>query len=154
MDARGRIVPLLDVRAALGSENDPKGRKSEALDAARRSLRRSVTRDGWICLVMNLLIAAGLGTWAIHGLLTFPDKDRWEWAMLLFMLAFAIGAIPFSWAQLRWTHNESIAKGYVASGCCASCGYSIRGIAPEVGGCTVCPECGSAWRVDTASPSP
>ncbi len=30
---------------------------------------------------------------------------------------------------------------------CPACSYSLAGIAPEPDGCTVCPECGAAWRL-------
>lgn len=31
---------------------------------------------------------------------------------------------------------------------CPSCRYSLRGLTPEADGCTVCPECGAAWRME------
>ncbi len=39
-----------------------------------------------------------------------------------------------------------MAEMFVANGYCGSCFYPIDEIAPEPDGCTVCPECGSAWR--------
>jgi hypothetical protein len=30
---------------------------------------------------------------------------------------------------------------------CAACGYDLHGLTPEPDGCTVCPECGAAWRL-------
>lgn len=33
---------------------------------------------------------------------------------------------------------------------CAVCGYDMRGRVAEDDGCTVCPECGAAWKLDTA----
>ena len=30
---------------------------------------------------------------------------------------------------------------------CGPCGYSLTGLAPDPDGCTVCPECGAAWRL-------
>lgn len=32
-------------------------------------------------------------------------------------------------------------------GRCASCGYALTGLTSEDDGCTVCPECGSAWKL-------
>lgn len=34
----------------------------------------------------------------------------------------------------------------LAHGYCPSCGYRIDDFRPEPDGCTVCPECGAAWR--------
>jgi hypothetical protein len=42
-------------------------------------------------------------------------------------------------------------------GFCASCGYDLRSLTPAPDGCTVCPECGAAWRlpaVDDPGTSP
>jgi hypothetical protein len=30
---------------------------------------------------------------------------------------------------------------------CPACGHNLRGVSTESDGCTVCPECGAAWRV-------
>ena len=35
----------------------------------------------------------------------------------------------------------------LAKGECPTCGYSLRRLDPEPDGCTVCPECGAAWRL-------
>lgn len=35
-------------------------------------------------------------------------------------------------------------------GVCGVCGYAICGLEPENDGCTVYPECGAAWRLETA----
>jgi hypothetical protein len=32
---------------------------------------------------------------------------------------------------------------------CPACGHSLTGLAPESDGCTVCPECGAAWKIPT-----
>lgn len=36
---------------------------------------------------------------------------------------------------------------------CASCAYSLKELAPEQDGCTVCPECGAAWRLRPIEPA-
>ena len=44
-----------------------------------------------------------------------------------------------------------------ASCLCASCGYNLRNLPTEPDHCTLCPECGAAWRLPTtpnAPPSP
>jgi hypothetical protein len=30
---------------------------------------------------------------------------------------------------------------------CAACGYPIGGAAADLDGCSICPECGAAWRI-------
>ena len=39
-------------------------------------------------------------------------------------------------------------------GICWSCGYDIRALVPEHDGCTVCPECGAAWRLPVDANNP
>jgi len=41
-----------------------------------------------------------------------------------------------------------------ANGYCGSCSYALTEITPGSDGCTVCPECGSAWRCQEKSPEP
>ncbi len=39
-----------------------------------------------------------------------------------------------------------IARFVVGAGACASCDYPLAGVPEAADGCTVCPECGAAWR--------
>lgn len=36
---------------------------------------------------------------------------------------------------------------------CAVCSYDLASGSPDTDGCTLCPECGAAWRLDAAAPS-
>lgn len=40
-------------------------------------------------------------------------------------------------------HRERLA----AHRCCFACEYDLDGLQPESDGCTVCPECGGAWKL-------
>ncbi len=40
------------------------------------------------------------------------------------------------WVKRRLPHQQ-----------CAACEFSLAGLAPEPDGCTVCPECGAAWKL-------
>jgi hypothetical protein len=44
--------------------------------------------------------------------------------------------------------NRLPTRRLVEAGMCGQCGYSLVEIAEEPDGCTVCPECGAAWRRD------
>jgi hypothetical protein len=35
----------------------------------------------------------------------------------------------------------------LAEGRCPSCGYPLHGLEQQPDGCTLCPECGAAWRI-------
>ena len=58
--------------------------------------------------------------------------------------------VVFIWSGRRYArgryHRVILAKQY-----CPSCGYRLVGARPEGDGCTVCPECGAAWRLSVAS---
>jgi len=55
------------------------------------------------------------------------------------------------WAAMRsvrpWLARRAI-RACVRFGHCSACAYEIRGLPAAPDGCTVCPECGAAWRVD------
>ncbi len=40
-------------------------------------------------------------------------------------------------------------RAMLANALCASCGYSLDGSEPQADHCTVCSECGAAWRLAT-----
>ena len=58
--------------------------------------------------------------------------------------------VPF-WQVVTYFEDRALAKGlrrlfrYHAH--CPSCLYGIRDIEPDPDGCTICPECGAAWRL-------
>jgi predicted Zn-ribbon and HTH transcriptional regulator len=52
---------------------------------------------------------------------------------------------PMIWMQTRH-YRQQIARVIVKHGYCGSCGYSLTELEAAGDGCTVCPECGSAWR--------
>jgi predicted nucleic acid-binding Zn ribbon protein len=42
-------------------------------------------------------------------------------------------------------------KALRSAGLCPSCGYEIGTVVPVEDGCTICPECGAAWRRATVA---
>lgn len=49
--------------------------------------------------------------------------------------------------RIRKHAPRAIALAFLEACLCPSCGYELRGLPTEEDGCTVCPECGAAWRV-------
>ena len=47
-----------------------------------------------------------------------------------------------------WRSPQYAIDAMTYAGLCPSCAYRIDGIGPEPDGCTVCPECGGAWRIE------
>lgn len=56
-------------------------------------------------------------------------------------------AALFAHKRYIWVQNDLRPFALRLHGFCTCCGYPLGGLAPERGGCTVCPECGAAWRL-------
>lgn len=55
--------------------------------------------------------------------------------------------------QSIWEGNpERVIAALLFVGHCPRCGYGLRACGIDADGCTVCPECGAAWRVGRRGP--
>jgi hypothetical protein len=112
--------------------------------------RRSLVRQG----LGLLAVIAWCGVWSGVSIFWLPAL-----ALPPAIKAIAIGAggflavPPFMWWIVR-SHRREIARMVASEHYCASCGYSLREMSAAEDGCTVCPECGSAWRLDDAKSHP
>ncbi len=108
-------------------------------------------RDVWPLVIMMLLVAfTPMVVWVsllrlVPSLLDMaPDtiaRSCWGIAFLV-TTAMAVGCssrrVSARWSLLR-----------LPKGQCLACGYDLRRCAREPDGCTVCPECGAAWKLPT-----
>ena len=72
----------------------------------------------------------------VFGLLLIP------FSLVFFGVPMAVWLRKVSWRSPMHGRNA-----LVAADICPHCAHGIGGIPPEPDGCTVCPECGAAWRV-------
>ncbi|MEQ8843628.1 MAG: hypothetical protein RIB58_02145 [Phycisphaerales bacterium] len=103
---------------------------------------RAVRRSG-VPLVLAF-IAAALGFSVLIGL----HGRVPHWLRYTLVLA-AMG--PWFYLSAAWTKHKAIRESdrlARARGLCPACGYSIAELEPEADECRVCPECGSAWRLE------
>jgi hypothetical protein len=56
--------------------------------------------------------------------------------------------LPFMMYFMFRAGRHRLARIIAGHGYCPSCGYHLAGLAAAADRCTVCPECGSAWRLD------
>lgn len=101
--------------------------------------------------VLSWLLIALAATGAfliVHWALTGAAADPWRWAVAV---AAAVGVVYACGASACARENDIQRRIGRASALCAACGYSIAEIEPEEDGCRVCPECGSAWRMDDSA---
>lgn len=70
---------------------------------------------------------------------------------LLVLVCIMIGSVPQTWNFVVRKHGQPIAAKLASQGLCGACGYALKGIAAEVDGCTVCPECDAAWNITSVA---
>lgn len=68
--------------------------------------------------------------------------------MVFILYSFTFGGIMGGYLSLyAWRSPQHAIRAMTDAGLCPSCAYRIDEIGPEPDGCTVCPECGAAWRI-------
>ncbi|MBX3323084.1 MAG: hypothetical protein KF757_08860 [Phycisphaeraceae bacterium] len=72
----------------------------------------------------------------------------WQMAMAVCVAIVLITSVLLSSRIDRWQLRREFARFTKAEPACLVCGYELVGLAAEHDGCTVCPECGGAWRVE------
>ena len=141
-DDRGRSVPFRMVIGLRVSREIPKEARREIEDQVKADFRAD--RRWKIELAIGLTVFMGI----LVALLVIPGIG---YQPAMFALP-PLVVLVFIWSGRRYVrdrfHRVILAKEY-----CPSCGYRLVGTPPEGDGCTVCPECGAAWRLPCASAS-
>lgn len=110
-----------------------------------------------------------LGRWVRLGWGVFAETLTVQYLLPIVFIATVVAAdltLVTSRNRPGWTHYPVLAVGILVAllpaiwwrgprlgraarrlGLCWSCGYDLRGMTPDPDGCTVCPECGAAWRL-------
>ena len=139
IDGRSRRVPLLKV--------DRRAMSEEARAAVRRGISGSSRFSFWsaciVLVVITVCYTPILRKAAKTGFSTGTD-----WLPVVVIVLEAV-AVLTAWRSWRSRDGRRVARELVGAGCCASCGYSMRGLVPEPDGNAVCPECGAAWSLST-----
>lgn len=145
-----------------------------AVATDRASLRRLVedesshpTRDintlwlGMLGLAASVvtLILVQLAVFALFGWFGAGGRS-WKLAFVASGLAVIVAAIVNAPARnsiraaIARRRASIIAHAAAAEGFCGGCAYPLDALDPEPDGCTVCPECGAAWRIDRPAVTP
>ncbi|MDQ7013006.1 MAG: hypothetical protein Q9O74_03815 [Planctomycetota bacterium] len=83
-------------------------------------------------------------------------RDPVSWTEQLLVLPFtALSWVWFLWwkACCRLTSRRWVSALRTATPVCPSCGYELTGVPKASDGCTLCPECGAAWKLGTSPAS-
>jgi hypothetical protein len=153
LDARGRQVPLVphdwklhflrdtDMGHRLRASSDLVREKTTGLD-----IRRGIAFG--ILALPILLLAASAPAYLAFSL-------KWPLGLML-LAAIPLGVLPalVTIFVVRRATTRRIANVYAHAGFCGSCGHDLRGATTEPDGCTICTECGAAWRVGTDPQAP
>jgi len=140
-DDRGKPVPLCDFTKA-GLRNARPTRTphdAEIMIAARR----------WFPVLAALFILLYLVPSALNMILvstSSPGLGSIKPTLVLILLGYIIFATRPK-RKKRTAFDEDARRSLIRATACPSCGYSLRDVTPEADGCTVCPECGAAWRL-------
>lgn len=145
---RGRLFGRLKLTDARGTLR-PMLRPTSTDD--RFHWRTIMTpRQRW-CWGAGFVTQAMLG-FAPQMFMLFNTQSRtlpWFTAKVVFAyLAVVLPAsVAFIWTFVRMIKNPGVATHRLERRLCGSCCYSIDSLPSEQDGCTVCPECGAAWRL-------
>ena len=145
-DDRGVRHALVPHETLLPGTCEP-ARRKRLVNAGWHDQPR-LTRADWLRMApyLLLMIVAVLLMGQVPALLTFRLHLRMPWGMLA---AIPIGLAPAALSvwMMRRALPRRLAGVYLRAGFCASCGQDLTGLPRAEDGCTVCPECGAAWRV-------
>jgi hypothetical protein len=95
--------------------------------------------------VLTLLLLA-LAAWLI---------GRGEVGLAVMPSVFAIALIGFGLQRRHFLKTSEFFPGlWLLGGRCPSCDYQIGRVPPQEDGCTVCPECGAAWKITRGPGAP
>jgi len=103
----------------------------------------------WLAVVLALpfLLLLEIGVlWYLR--IPLPVWAQWGLVGLPALVLFTLAPRTVKVITLRWQCAFLINVGR-----CPSCGYELRALPPADDGCTVCPECGAAWRLPEEHPA-
>jgi hypothetical protein len=67
-------------------------------------------------------------------------------------IAFYLAAAVITWIAIAAWYQKLViperAGDMLRRGKCVSCDYSVADLNPDSDGCTICPECGAAWKLN------
>lgn len=98
----------------------------------------------WVTMMNGFGPAGAIPLWLSVSLLAFPA------AVLLHALAHAVMLGSEISGRTSLDHQTG-RRALIGTGFCGACFTDLSGVRPDPDGCTPCPECGAAWRLDPRS---
>jgi len=146
-DHRGKLVPLHPMRGIHTSVNT----------TTRYRMSRA-----WQFHPRYWLPLAVIGIFQGVNAFMNPQTGWMAWARGLALVFIALGTAyalvgPYIAQRRLMRHAASAADGFLRHNLCPACGYNLNGLPatdPLGDSCTLCPECGAAWRLASVSDPP
>jgi|GEM_PF-856296 len=138
-DDRGRRVAVLDPLLVKASSTAVEGVTAWRLAWARTEL-------GAGTFGLRLLVASVL-LWLALSVLDETDASAGVAVTTFVLLLIGLFVLNRLWVRSGTTRRcRRVATQLAGAGICPTCAYSIAELQAECDGCTVCPECGGAWK--------
>ena len=106
--------------------------------------------SGWAVTAIRLLrsfsVFVTLVAFGYIGVWNLTPGTGLAWMVPVAIVAVAVAAASYPFL-LRRAYGIRLRSGMLGAGRCASCGYALKGVRAMQDGCTVCPECGGAWKL-------
>lgn len=142
-DDRGNDIKLMRITSRVLAEDDE-------FKSAYRSIQRAAMGGSLRGVYASMI---GMGVMAVHYVVrAVAEVTDGHYAMAGVWCVLAL--LILGWIRtMRWSGGQNVEKfvgAMLAHQRCPRCVYDITGCDAETSdGCTVCPECGAAWRVGT-----
>lgn len=121
-----------------------------------KSTRRAMKAAPWQrqLIRMSMLYGAVLGISfiSLKNLFRYLGYTFYLQELVILMVAVSMGQIVSMFryrAMLEWFRDRRLHECM-----CGTCEYDLNGVRPESDGCTVCPECGAAWKLNPQNYQP
>lgn len=121
---------------------------ASALKLRRQVLWATHIAQSWLVRACLFALAALMTVWFV---LEWVRRGEDVLSLALVVFAWFLAAAWPAW--VRFESRGWCRKAPLSLPICAVCAYELVDLAPEPDGCTVCPECGAAWRLDAQSPN-
>ena len=139
-DDRGEPSDICSIRNAI----------KESGYAKEFLIRRDETGRFWsTALILGFIFASimHLFFWIWINKGAGPFVTPMSTGIFVFQFVFYGGSMGVMTKLYGWRSSSHAKSAMLRAGLCPGCGYQIHDVHPEEDGCSVCPECGGAWRV-------
>ena len=137
VDVRGNEIELRDIKKMPSGDQITRQWRAKAKNRPVMSAR---TAKMLLFPTVSLICAFGVVALMILGV-KFPTWANWVFTLI---------SVPLSIVGLRMIRVIGLrlqCAWIVANGRCGSCGYDLAKLPVAEDSCTICPECGAAWKL-------